>query len=65
MIGEINNNIRHGAKYYSNTYLGKVEISSIDSNLWIHCDKLNAGFGRSFAIHGGELKQLYDTCLIS
>jgi len=65
MISHINQQIRHGVKYYSNTYLGKLEIDSIDSNLWIHCPHTNGGFGRSFAIHGGELKDLYNTHFIA
>ena len=61
MIKEINKNIEHGQKYYSHTYLGRVEIGFVTPDLWIHCPKENAGFGRSFAIHGGELKELYET----
>ena len=61
MVGEINKSISRGGKYYVNTYLGTLEVGGIDRELWVHCPHANGGFGRSFAIHGGELKQLHET----
>jgi hypothetical protein len=26
-------------------------IDGVDNNLWVHCPKMNAGFGRSFSLH--------------
>ena len=65
MIATINHNIQTGRKYYTNTFLGRVEIGYITPDLWIFCPKLNGGMGRSFAIHGGELQKLYETGEIS